>query len=127
MYGIFFSGHPDLRRILTDYGFEGFPLRKDFPLTGYVESRYCEEVKRVIVEPLELAQSFRQFEVQSPWYDFIAILLFKDAMFVKFIFFSMILGSKLDQELLLQRFYLPLLHQLLNNQHKVQLHLRVLR
>ncbi|KAI8853083.1 hypothetical protein BC829DRAFT_383725 [Chytridium lagenaria] len=67
MYGIFFTGHPDLRRILTDYGFEGYPLRKDFPLTGYVEVRYDEERKRVIAEPLELSQSFRYFEYQSPW------------------------------------------------------------
>ncbi|KAJ3113778.1 hypothetical protein HDU96_002917 [Phlyctochytrium bullatum] len=67
MYGIFFTGHPDLRRILTDYGFEGYPLRKDFPLTGYVEVRYDDERKRVVAEPLELAQSFRMFEYQSPW------------------------------------------------------------
>jgi NADH dehydrogenase (ubiquinone) Fe-S protein 3 len=62
MYGIFFSGHPDLRRILTDYGFEGHPLRKDFPLTGYTEVRYDEEKKRVISEPLQLSQAFRNFE-----------------------------------------------------------------
>ena len=68
MYGIFFSGHPDLRRILTDYGFEGFPLRKDFPLTGYVEVRYDDEKKRVVAEPLELAQAFRSFDSASPWY-----------------------------------------------------------
>ncbi|TPX33493.1 hypothetical protein SmJEL517_g03640 [Synchytrium microbalum] len=67
MYGIYFTGHPDLRRILTDYGFEGHPMRKDFPLTGYVEVRYDDEKKRVVAEPLELAQSFRVFDVQSPW------------------------------------------------------------
>ncbi|KAJ3129645.1 putative NADH-ubiquinone oxidoreductase 30.4 kDa subunit, mitochondrial [Nowakowskiella sp. JEL0407] len=67
MYGIYFTGHPDLRRILTDYGFEGHPLRKDFPLTGYVEVRYDEERKRVIAEPLELAQAFRHFDYSSPW------------------------------------------------------------
>ncbi|KAJ8084298.1 putative NADH-ubiquinone oxidoreductase 30.4 kDa subunit, mitochondrial [Marasmius tenuissimus] len=67
MYGIFFSGHPDLRRILTDYGFEGHPLRKDFPLTGYTEVRYDEERKRVVYEPLQLTQAFRNFESLSPW------------------------------------------------------------
>ena len=67
MYGVFFSDHPDLRRILTDYGFEGFPLRKDFPLTGYVEVRYDEDQKRVIYEPVKLAQDFRSFDFLSPW------------------------------------------------------------
>jgi NADH-quinone oxidoreductase subunit C len=67
MYGILFSGHPDLRRILTDYGFQGYPLRKDFPLTGYVEVRYDDEQKRVVYEPVELAQEFRSFDFESPW------------------------------------------------------------
>ncbi|KZT19375.1 F420H2 dehydrogenase [Neolentinus lepideus HHB14362 ss-1] len=67
LFGIFFEGHPDLRRILTDYGFEGHPLRKDFPLTGYTEVRYDEEKKRVVYEPLQLTQAFRNFEAQSPW------------------------------------------------------------
>jgi NADH-quinone oxidoreductase subunit C len=67
MYGVFFSDHPDLRRILTDYGFEGHPQRKDFPLTGYVEVRYDEDQKRVIYEPVKLAQDFRTFDFLSPW------------------------------------------------------------
>jgi len=67
LYGIYFSDHPDLRRILTDYGFEGHPLRKDFPLTGYVELRYDDEQKRVIYEPVKLTQDFRSFDFLSPW------------------------------------------------------------
>ncbi|MBV9634957.1 MAG: NADH-quinone oxidoreductase subunit C [Methylobacteriaceae bacterium] len=67
LYGVLFSGHPDLRRILTDYGFEGHPLRKDFPLTGFVEMRYDDEQKRVIYEPVRLTQEFRKFDFLSPW------------------------------------------------------------
>jgi NADH-quinone oxidoreductase subunit C len=67
LYGILFSGHPDLRRILTDYGFQGHPLRKDFPLTGYVQVRYDEEQKRVVYEPVSLTQEFRGFDFLSPW------------------------------------------------------------
>jgi NADH-quinone oxidoreductase subunit C len=67
MYGILFSGHPDLRRLLTDYGFQGFPLRKDFPLTGYVEVRYDDAQKRVVYEPVRLTQEFRSFDFLSPW------------------------------------------------------------
>ena len=67
MYGILFSGHPDLRRILTDYGFSGYPLRKDFPLTGFVEVRYDDEEKRVVYEPVRLVQEFREFDFLSPW------------------------------------------------------------
>ncbi|MDE2302593.1 MAG: NADH-quinone oxidoreductase subunit C [Sphingomonadales bacterium] len=67
LYGVIFAGNPDLRRILTDYGFEGHPFRKDFPLTGTVELRYSEEDQRVVYEPVKLAQDFRQFDFMSPW------------------------------------------------------------
>lgn len=67
LYGVIFSGHPDLRRILTDYGFEGHPLRKDFPLTGYTEVRYDNDEKRVVYEPVQLPQDFRNFDFLSPW------------------------------------------------------------
>ncbi len=67
LYGVFFDGHPDLRRLLTDYGFDGHPLRKDFPLTGFVEVRYDDEEKRVVYEPVKLNQEFRNFDFLSPW------------------------------------------------------------
>jgi len=67
MFGILFSGHPDLRRLLTDYGFRGYPLRKDFPTTGYTEVRYDEAQKRVVYEPVSLVQEYRQFDFMSPW------------------------------------------------------------
>ena len=67
MYGIQFVDHPDLRRLLTDYGFSGYPLRKDFPLTGYTEVRYDEELKRVVYQPVQLVQEFRDFDFMSPW------------------------------------------------------------
>jgi NADH-quinone oxidoreductase subunit C len=67
LYGILFTGHPELRRLLTDYGFEGYPLRKDFPLTGFVEVRWDDEVKRVVYEPVKLAQELRNFDFLSPW------------------------------------------------------------
>ena len=67
LFGVYFSDHPDLRRILTDYGFEGHPMRKDFPLTGYVEVRYDEEQRRVVYEPVKLKQEFRSFDFLSPW------------------------------------------------------------
>ncbi|MEI9993283.1 MAG: NADH-quinone oxidoreductase subunit C [Rhizomicrobium sp.] len=67
MYGVAFTDHPDMRRILTDYGFSGYPLRKDFPLTGYVEVRYDDELKRVVYQPVQLVQEFRDFDFMSPW------------------------------------------------------------
>ena len=67
MYGVMFTGHPDMRRLLTDYGFEGHPLRKDFPLTGFVEVRWDDQQKRVLYEPVRLAQEFRNFDFLSPW------------------------------------------------------------
>lgn len=67
LYGILFTGHPELRRLLTDYGFEGHPMRKDFPLTGYVEVRYDDDLKRVVYEPVKLTQEFRNFDFLSPW------------------------------------------------------------
>jgi len=67
LFGVIFTGHPDLRRLLTDYGFDGHPLRKDFPMTGYVEVRYDDEQKRVLYQPVQLAQEFRSFDFLSPW------------------------------------------------------------
>lgn len=67
LYGVYFNNHPDLRRILTDYGFEGYPMRKDFPLSGYVEVRYDQNKKRIVLEPVELAQEFRSFTFETPW------------------------------------------------------------
>jgi NADH-quinone oxidoreductase subunit C len=67
LYGVFFTGHPDMRRLLTDYGFDGHPLRKDFPLTGFVEVRYDDQEKRVVYEPVRLNQEFRKFDFMSPW------------------------------------------------------------
>jgi NADH-quinone oxidoreductase subunit C len=67
LYGVIFTGHPDMRRLLTDYGFDGHPLRKDFPLTGFVEVRYDDELKRVVYEPVRLTQEFRDFDFLSPW------------------------------------------------------------
>ena len=75
LFGILFSGHPDLRRILTDYGFEGHPMRKDFPLTGHVEVRYDNEQKRVVYEPVRLTQEFRRFDFVSPWEGAARVLL----------------------------------------------------
>ncbi len=83
LFGIFFSGHPDLRRILTDYGFEGHPLRKDFPLTGYTELRYDIEEKRVVYEPVRLTQDFRSFDFTSPWEGMTEIMLPGDEKAVK--------------------------------------------
>ncbi|XP_026864785.1 NADH dehydrogenase [ubiquinone] iron-sulfur protein 3, mitochondrial [Electrophorus electricus] len=79
MFGVFFANHPDLRRILTDYGFEGHPFRKDFPLSGYVEVRYDDELKRIVAEPVEFAQEFRKFDLNSPWEAFPAYRESKEA------------------------------------------------
>ena len=78
LFGVFFSDHPDLRRILTDYGFEGHPMRKDFPLTGYVEMRYDDEQKRVVYEPVKLTQDFRSFDFLSPWEGMTNVMLAGD-------------------------------------------------
>jgi len=75
LYGIFFENHPDLRRLLTDYGFDGHPMRKDFPLTGYVEVRYDDEQKRVVYEPVKLTQEFRTFDFMSPWEGMTSVVL----------------------------------------------------
>lgn len=83
MFGIPFAGNPDLRRLLTDYGFDGHPLRKDFPLTGYVELRYDEELKRVVYEPVELQQDFRVFDNLSPWEGMTDVMLPGDEKAVK--------------------------------------------
>lgn len=77
LFGVFFVGHPDLRRIMTDYGFDGHPLRKDFPLTGYTELRYDEEKKRIVVEPLELTQAFRNFEGGTAAWEVSSAILFE--------------------------------------------------
>lgn len=83
LYGVFFEGNPDLRRLLTDYGFEGHPLRKDFPLTGFVEVRYDEEQKRVVYEPVSLTQDFRSFDFVSPWEGLTSVQLPGDEKAVK--------------------------------------------
>lgn len=83
LYGVFFKGHSDLRRILTDYGFEGHPLRKDFPLTGFVEVRYDEEQARVVYEPVELTQDYRKFDFSSPWEGMVDVQLPGDKKDIK--------------------------------------------
>jgi NADH dehydrogenase (ubiquinone) Fe-S protein 3 len=90
MYGVYFTNHPDLRRILTDYGFEGHPMRKDFPLPGYTEVRYDEEQKRVVIEPIELTQDYRKFDLNTPWETFPKVIysLFFNSFFKIFILVS---------------------------------------
>jgi len=83
MYGVFFAAHPDLRRILTDYGFQGHPLRKDFPLTGFVEVRYDEDEKRIVHEPVKLRQDYRKFDFTSPWEGLVDVQLPGDEKAVK--------------------------------------------
>ena len=75
MFGVVFKNHPDLRRILTDYGFEGFPLRKDFPLSGYTEIRYDDSLKRIVYEPIQLQQEYRNFNLQNPYFSLIFLIV----------------------------------------------------
>jgi NADH dehydrogenase (ubiquinone) Fe-S protein 3 len=93
MYGVYFTNHPDLRRILTDYGFEGHPMRKDFPLPGYTEVRYDEEQKRVVIEPIELTQDYRKFDLNTPWETFPKVIysLFFNSFFKSLFYFSFVM------------------------------------
>src|ERR1700728_2271399 len=87
MYGVYFTNHPDLRRILTDYGFEGYPMRKDFPLPGYTEVRYDEEQKRVVIEPIELTQDYRKFDLSTPWETFPKVKFIQIILYSNFFVF----------------------------------------